>query len=87
MTYIPRRDSRFEYIWEAMTFVEDRQCSTCAFKSDRDEYPICFEIEAVLIDEQPVVEWEDRGDLGLVCHKYRNEELAEQEHPAQARFF
>ena len=79
MTYFPRRDDRFEYLTEAASFVEDRQCTTCAFKSDRPDYPICFEIEGILLEEDPIIAWDDRGNAGLHCNKYRNEELADQE--------
>jgi hypothetical protein len=79
MTYIPRRDYRFEYLTEAASFIEERQCETCAFKSDRPEYPMCFEIEAVLWDEKPIVEWDDLGDQGLHCTKYRWQQLVDDE--------
>lgn len=85
--YVPRRDYRFEYLWEAMSFIEERQCNSCAFKSDRPEYPMCFEIESRFIAEEPVVEVEDLDDEGLVCKVYRNDILAEQAHPDQKRLF
>lgn len=87
MVYIPRRDSRFEYIWDVMTFVEEQQCNSCAFKSDREDDPMCFEIEAELIAEEPVEALDDRGSDGVVCMKYVDEVLAEEEHPNQGRLF
>lgn len=79
--YKPRRDERFEYIWEAMRFIEDSQCKTCAFSKkaqDPDnephssQYPMCYEIEAVLLQERPVEELEDAGLQGIICTKYRD---------------
>lgn len=85
MTYKATRDHRFEYVWDVMQFIEERQCETCAFKSDRDDYPMCFEIEAELISEEPVASLDDRGDDGVVCTRYRNDVLAEEAHPDQGR--
>ena len=85
--YIPRRDSRFEYIWELLSHVEERQCNDCFFKSDREGYPMCGEVEAQVIEEGPVVELDDRGEHGVVCTKYRDVVLAEQEHIDQYRLF
>lgn len=73
MTYKPRRDYRFEYLWDAIKFIEERQCNNCVFKSDRPEYPMCFEIEAQLIEEKPVDEIDDLGDDGIVCRLFINE--------------
>lgn len=87
MSYKAHRDHRFEYVWEVMSFIEERQCNSCGFKSDRPDYPMCFEIEAELIEEEPVPALDDRGDDGVVCTKYRDELLVEQEHPAQSRLF
>lgn len=84
--YIPRRDYRFEYLTEVMDFVEERQCHDCAFKSDRDDYPMCFEVEGELFAENgPVEALDDLGDEGVVCTRYKNEVLAEIEHPDQGR--
>lgn len=85
--YTARRDYRFEYVWDLMKFIEDEQCHDCAFKSDRDEYPMCFEIEAELISEQPVPALDDKGDDGVYCTRYRNDVLEEEAHPDQLRIF
>lgn len=85
--YIPKRDYRFEYLWDVMSFIEENKCHDCAFKSDRPDYPMCFEIEAEIIDEKPVAALDDQGDDGVVCTRYRNEVLVEQEHPDQLRLF
>lgn len=74
MNYQPSRDHRFEYLWEVMSFIEERQCNTCRFKSDREDYSMCFEIEADLLDEGPVEALDDRGDDGVVCTKYATEQ-------------
>lgn len=87
MSYRARRDYRFEYVWDVMEFIEENQCGTCAFKSDRPDYPMCFEIEGELISEEPVPALDDRGDEGVVCTRYRNDVLAEQAHPDQGRLF
>ena len=85
MTYTAKRDNRFEYVWDVMSFIEANQCWSCAFKSDRDGYPMCGEIELPLMEEKPVEALDDAGDDGVVCTKYRDEVLAEQEHPDQGR--
>ena len=71
--YIPRRDYRFEYIWDAIKFVEEYQCVTCRFRKDADsEFPMCFEVEAAIMAEDgPVEALDDLGDSGVVCVKYR----------------
>jgi len=76
VTYKPQRDSRFEYLWEIMEFIEEKQCNTCQFKSDREDFSMCDEIEAQIIAEEPVEDLDDAGSHGVVCTKY------EQERPA-----
>lgn len=76
MTYTPRRDHRFEYIWEAMSFVEENQCSSCMLRGDQDEYPMMgctFGIDVKFIDEVPIEEIDDLGNDGISCHKYEPE--------------
>ena len=86
MKYSPKRDYRFEYLTDVMSFVEERQCHDCAFKSDRPDYPMCFEVEGELFAENgPVGALDDQGNDGVVCTRYRNEVLAEQEHSDQGR--
>lgn len=85
--YTPHRDERFDYIWELMEFIEETQCGTCAFKSDRFENPMCFEIEAEIIDEKPVADLDDKGSDGVECTRYRNDDLHEQAHADQGRLF
>lgn len=85
--YEPKRDHRFEYIWDLMGFIEDNQCGTCAFKSDRPDYPMCGEIEAAVIEENEVPDLDDLGDDGLVCRRYREETLEEESHPDQSTLF
>lgn len=66
--YVPRRDHRFEYLWDAMNHVEETQCRGCVLrKDDNDEYPMCNEVESVFIQEIPVEAIDDRGDEGLFC--------------------
>lgn len=73
MKYTPGRDYRFEYLWDVMSFVENYQCNTCAFKSDRPDYPMCFEVEADLIAENgPVEALDDLGEHGVECVRYRS---------------
>ena len=86
MKYTPGRDHRFEYLWDVMSFVEENQCKGCGFKSDRPEYPMCFEVEAALIAEDgPVQALDDIGDNGVVCTLFRDQELVAQEAPEQLR--
>lgn len=73
MKYVPKRDYRFEYIYDAINFVEEYQCKTCRFrKEDNDEDPMCYEVEAAVIAEDgPVEALDDIGEHGVVCVKYR----------------
>ncbi len=68
--YIPRRDYRFEYVTEAMEFVEVQECSTCVFREE-GEYPMCLPIAAKMTLEEPVEEINDLGDDGISCTKYK----------------
>jgi hypothetical protein len=71
-----------------MVFVEENQCEDCAFKSDRPDYPMCFEVEGELFAENgPVQSLDDLGAEGVVCVRYKNDVLAEQEHPDQLKLF
>jgi hypothetical protein len=86
MTYTPSRDYRFEYIHDAIHFIEENQCRSCTFKKDTAtdglhavDYPMCYEVEGEFYLEEPMDIIDDRGDAGIVCLKYRNEELANQE--------
>ena len=71
--YQPKRDYRFEYMHEALNHVEDNQCRECVFrKPDPNAYgPMCVEIEAQFIMEEPIIEIDDLGDSGLHCTKFR----------------
>lgn len=70
--YTPHRDERFEYVFEAMSHVEEKQCETCVFRrTDDPDYPMCFEISGQFILELPVEEINDLGSDGLACTKYR----------------
>jgi hypothetical protein len=80
MTYIPRRDGRFEYLTDALAFIEERQCGDCVFQFARDGFYMCGEIEAKVFAEQPVLEINDLGDEGLFCKLYqRDPEVYRQE--------
>lgn len=87
MTYKPRRDSRFEYMWDLMAWVEERQCKTCALKSDREDFPMCFEVEAEILEEKEVEALDDHGEYGVVCSRYANEDDAARDHSDQGRLF
>lgn len=76
--YKPARSSRFEYLWDAMSFVEDNQCWSCQFKKDiadfgdhAKEYPMCPEIEEKFFAEESIPEIVDHDAAGIVCNKYR----------------
>jgi len=91
VSYTPKRDHRFEYVTDVISFVEERQCNDCVFKSDPEDYPMCFEVEGQLLVQDsefaPVAELDDRGEHGVVCVKYVDEVLAEEAHPNQGRLF
>lgn len=69
--YVPRRDHRFEYVTEVAEYVENKQCVSCIFRDERDEFLMCLEIEGRLLVEQPIDEWTDQGDDGVSCDKWR----------------
>jgi hypothetical protein len=69
--YRAHRDYRFEYVTDAIDYLEERQCSACVFREE-GEYPMCLEISGNLIIEEPVEEISDLGRDGLFCTKYRN---------------
>lgn len=92
--YEPKRDSRFDYLWDVMHFVEEMQCKGCAFSKLQDDegdpehaanYPMCHEIEAKFVLEEPVEELDDAGRDGVVCTLFKSVETAKQEHPDQQR--
>lgn len=86
--YKPHRDHRFEYLWDMMSFIEDNQCRTCVFRrTDDEDYPMCFEISGLLIEEEPVEQIDDIGELGLSCTKYRNGEPTPQQVDGQGELF
>ena len=91
------RTSRFDYLWDLMSFIEDNQCrKDCAFSKlndpDQDadhaeEYPMCFQIEGNIIIEEPVEELDEQSDGTVICNRYRPAVLVEQEAPEQGRLF
>jgi hypothetical protein len=96
MTYTPRRTAEFEYVWELISHIEHNQCFDCAFSKpvvDPDsephssEYPMCYEIEAAIIAEEPLEALDEAPDGVVVCSLYKNKVLAEQEHPDQGRLY
>ena len=79
-----------------MNFIEEMQCKSCAFSKivqdpenepHSSAYPMCFEIESELIAGGPVAALDDMGNDGVVCTKYKDALLAEQEHSDQSRLF
>lgn len=91
--YTPHRDNRFQYMWELMSYLERRQCHSCAFKHEHGEssngqpYTMCGKVESLIIQEMPVADLDDRGEHGVVCTKYMDEVLAEESHPDQLPLF
>jgi hypothetical protein len=72
--YRPHRDERFEYVTDAITFIEHRQCHDCVFRNERDdEFFMCGEYEARLFAEEPVMEIDDLGTQGLHCKTYKQD--------------
>lgn len=68
--YKPRRDYRFEYVTDAINFIEEQQCGTCVFREE-GEFPMCLEISGQIILEKPVPEIEDMDGQGIWCQKYK----------------
>lgn len=68
--YYPKRDSRFEYVFEAMSHIEERFCSRGCTKAEAatDEFPGmgCPVMDKIMLEE-PVVEIDDLGKDGLFC--------------------
>lgn len=92
--YKPTRSKNFEYIWDLMSFIEDNQCRNCAFSklatennSHADEYPMCYEIEAEIITEEPVAALDEQPDGSVVCTKYRSVGDYTQPDPLQMELF
>lgn len=72
--YTPHRDYRFEYIWEAMAFVEKRQCLTCVKRDDDPNYPMCSDVAEFFFAEIVAIPMvDDRGDEGIVCTIYEGD--------------
>lgn len=67
--YNPHRDYRFEYVHEALDFIEENFCRKgCAHATD-GEYPSIgcpFEVDNLLIMERVEV-IRDAGNDGLIC--------------------
>jgi hypothetical protein len=83
-----------------MNAIEERQCRSCFFSklNDHDEnrhhaeeFPMCYEIEGLLISADTIEALDNRGGSGVVCTKYKDaaltNELIEQSHPDQHRLF
>lgn len=94
MVYTPGRDGRFHYIWDLMEFIEEGQCRSCAFSklndptndpSHAEEYPMCWEVESRVMLEEPVEALDKQPNGDVLCSRYRNVVLAEEEHPDQSR--
>lgn len=70
--YRPQRDHRFEYVHDAIHFIEQYQCGACVFRrTDDEEYPMCFEVSGTFYLEEPMEEIDDLGNDGLTCKKYK----------------
>lgn len=72
MTYHPGRDHRFDVAEDALIHVEEVFCSKgCKFAINATPEQPSGECELMLkvLLEEPVPEWDDLGNLGLVCNK------------------
>jgi hypothetical protein len=72
--YIPRRDHRFEYIYEAMQYVEQKQCKNCIKRDDDPNYPMCSDVAEFFFAEIvsiPMVE--DHGEYGIFCNIFEGD--------------
>lgn len=73
VAYKPRRDYRFEYVAEAIEFVETYQCFSCVHREEDSEFPMCVEFSTGLLLEQTNPEIIDQGELGIRCTKHEPE--------------
>lgn len=80
MTYTPSRDSRFEYIEDLITFIEENQCRFCYFRKHPNQgddpdhaesYPMCYAQEGAVYMEEPMDTLDDKGDDGVVCNLFK----------------
>ena len=71
--YRPHRDYRFEYVAEAIAFVEMYQCRDCVFREDDGEFPMCLEFQGPLLLEQVNPEIVDEGEKGIRCTRFSPE--------------
>ena len=72
--YKPSRDYRFEYLWDAMSFIEEHQCTGCVFGGidhPDPDYPMCWNISNKMMEEKPMEEIDDLGDQGIRCNIYK----------------
>jgi hypothetical protein len=91
MTYRPHREVRFHDLWDLIHFIESNQCEACRFrKSPYDfdpnfatEFPMCPEVEADVISEEPVEALDDMGDQGVVCSRFKQGDPPMPEDPDQ----
>jgi hypothetical protein len=67
--YIPKRDYRFEYLDEVCAHIEETSCSLgCVHAEPDHEYlSVTCPIMAKIWDEEPMEEFDDRGDEGVFC--------------------
>lgn len=81
----------FMYVADLINYVEEMQCTHCAFSKLVDEpdneFPMCYPIEGQILLESPVEALDKTPDGGVVCTAYKNVVLAELEHPDQGRLF
>lgn len=80
--------------YEMMTDIEETQCVTCAWRKNpaedgehAREYPMCYKVEALIIEHENVVDPLDEDEFGNVyCTEYKYRDiLAEPQPPEQGR--
>lgn len=80
MAYTPHRSNRYMYIWEVAQDIEENQCRNCVFsklfdadvsRNTAEEFPMCFEIEGLLIQEIEVPQLSEKNDGRVVCTEQR----------------
>lgn len=68
--YKPHRNELFEYAADAVTYVEEVQCSTCKFREAMDEFFMCWEAQSNILFELPVEFMYENPDQTITCIKY-----------------
>lgn len=67
MAYTPRRTARYQYVWSLIGDIERRQCSSCIYRNDDPEFPMCLDRAGAATAEEPVEDWRETRTGLVVC--------------------